>query len=72
VTITTLRVSGMTCEHCVRAVTSELAALGGVDDVSVDLVPGGASAVTVRSSRELPPAELRAAVDDAGYTLADD
>ena len=42
----TYRVTGMTCGHCVRAVSAELTGLGGVTGVSVDLVPGGTSAVT--------------------------
>ena len=29
-------VTGMTCEHCVRAVTDELTGLPGVRDVEVD------------------------------------
>ena len=45
----TYRVTGMTCGHCVRAVSAELTGLGGVTGVSVDLVPGGTSAVTVTS-----------------------
>ena len=48
-TSATYQVTGMTCEHCVRAVTGELTNLDGVTDVSVDLVPGGKSAVTVTS-----------------------
>ena len=39
-------VTGMTCEHCARAVTQELERLGGVRGVTVDLVPGGESRVT--------------------------
>jgi cation transport ATPase len=46
-TSVTYRVTGMTCEHCVRAVSGELRALDGVSDVTAVLVPGGASAVTV-------------------------
>ena len=42
-TTTTYAVTGMTCEHCVRAVTSELGALPGVQAVQVELVPGGSS-----------------------------
>jgi len=68
---TTLHVTGMTCGHCVSAVTSELSAVAGVESVSVDLVAGGTSAVTVHSSRDVPLEELRAAVDEAGYELAD-
>jgi len=42
-TSATYRVTGMTCEHCVRAVSGELRALDDVSDVAIDLVPGGAS-----------------------------
>jgi len=71
-TTTTLHITGMTCGHCVSAVTSELTALDGVQDVSVDLVTGGTSSIVVSSSRRLPLDELRAAVDEDGYELADD
>jgi copper chaperone CopZ len=63
-------VAGMTCEHCVMSVTEELSALGGVEAVSVDLHPGAASTVVVNASRALTAEEIRAAVEDAGYTLA--
>jgi copper chaperone len=65
--IQTFTVSGMTCGHCVQAVTSELAKLPGVSNVSVDLSTGVA---TVESSRALDSAEVAAAVDEAGYELA--
>ena len=61
-------VTGMTCEHCVRAVTAELSALPGVDTVRVDL---GTGAVTVTSAAPLADEQVRAAVDEAGYELAD-
>lgn len=38
----TLQVGGMTCEHCVRAVTKTLQAVPGVDAVSVNLAGGRA------------------------------
>ena len=63
-------VAGMTCEHCVASVTEELSALGGVDAVSVDLHPGAASTVVVSASRALTQEEIRAAIEDAGYSLA--
>ena len=67
----TYRVTGMTCEHCVRAVTTELTDLAGVTDVSVDLVPGGKSAVTVTSEAPLDGQAVAAALDEAGdYRLA--
>lgn len=69
-TTQTYRVTGMTCEHCVGAVTEELTALKGVSAVSVDLVAGGTSTVTVESSSELDSAAVAEAVDEAGYALA--
>ncbi|MEU8815321.1 cation transporter [Actinoplanes sp. NPDC048796] len=64
----TYTVTGMTCGHCVQAVTGELSALAGVDDVQVDLASG---AVTVTSEAPLSEDAVRAAVDEAGYELAD-
>lgn len=71
-TTTTLRVAGMTCQHCVNAVTDELKGLDGVSDVAVDLVAGGTSTVTVTSAAPLEGSAVAAAVDEAGYALADD
>ena len=56
----------MTCGHCVSAVTAELNRLPGVSEVSVELSTGE---VTVTSSAPLSTEEVRAAVDEAGYTL---
>jgi copper chaperone CopZ len=64
----TYTVSGMSCEHCVQAVTGELSVLSGVADVRVDLDTG---AVTVTSAAPLALDAVRAAVDEAGYELAD-
>ena len=60
-------VTGMTCDHCVHAVTEEVSALEGVDDVAVDLDSGR---LTVTSEQEIPYATVAAAVDEAGYALA--
>ncbi len=62
-------VSGMTCEHCVAAVTSSLSALDGVGGVSVELVPGGDSTVTIQSAHPLDAQATREAIADAGYDL---
>jgi copper chaperone len=70
-TATTLRVSGMTCAHCVNAVTEELTAIGDVTAVDVELVAGGVSTVTVTSAAPLDDAAVRAAVDEAGYDVVD-
>ncbi|MBK7722084.1 MAG: heavy-metal-associated domain-containing protein [Austwickia sp.] len=69
-TVTTFTVSGMTCGHCVNAVSDELRELDGVRDVSIDLVAGGDSSVTITSEQPLEPAALTAAVAEAGdYTV---
>lgn len=64
---TTYTVNGMTCGHCVAAVTTELQQLPGVRDVNVELDDG---AVTVDSDTALDIAAVRAAVEEAGYVLA--
>ena len=66
-TTATYRVTGMTCDHCVRAVTTEVSKLDGVTGVDVDLPTG---AVTVTSDRGLDDAAVREAVDEAGFEMA--
>ena len=65
-TTTTFHVKGMSCGHCVNAVTEELSRLEGVRTVDVDLERG---AVTVSSDSPLDEAAVGAAVDEAGYEL---
>ena len=65
--ITTITVTGMTCEHCVRAVREELTKLEAVDDVDVDLSSGR---VTLRSHASVADSEVRGAVQEAGYEVA--
>jgi copper chaperone CopZ len=65
-TSSTYRVTGMTCGHCVNAVSDELKALDGVSDVGVDLDPTGISLVTVTSAQPLRPDQVSAALDEAG------
>ncbi|ATO15270.1 copper chaperone [Micromonospora sp. WMMA2032] len=63
---TTYQVRGMTCGHCVTAVSTELSALPDVTDVQIDLATGR---VTVTSRSPLDADAVRAAVDEAGYDL---
>lgn len=67
----TYAVTGMTCSHCVTAVTQELSKVPGVQETSVDLVVGGASTVTVVSAAPLAGDDVRAAIDEAGYEVSD-
>ncbi len=69
-TTTTYSVTGMTCGHCSSSVTEEISKLAGVQDVKIDLVAGGTSAVHVTSESALDEAAVREAVDEAGYELA--
>ena len=62
----TYTVTGMTCGHCVSAVTEEISQLPGVQGVDVDLATG---AVTVTSDAPVEEAAVRAAVEEAGYEL---
>jgi copper chaperone len=66
-TTATYTVTGMTCEHCVRSVSEEVGALPGVTGVEVDLASGG---LTVTSQAPVPDADVRAAVEEAGYEVA--
>ena len=70
-TTSTYLVAGMTCDHCVAAVREELGNLDAVREVEVDLVPGGTSRVTVTSTTAVPDDQVRVAVDEAGYELAE-
>lgn len=65
----TLDVTGMTCGHCVRAVTGELTELPGVTGVDVDLHAGGTTPVTVTLAGDVTEDALRAAVGEAGYDV---
>lgn len=65
--ITTLSVSGMTCGHCVSAVTNELKEVPGVANVSIELRKDTISEVTIMSHKPLDEAAMRAAVTEAGY-----
>ena len=57
----TFAVTGLTCGHCVGAVTDELRALPGVSEVEIDLVAGGVSTVTVTASAPLTEEQVTAA-----------
>jgi copper chaperone len=62
----TYTVTGMTCEHCVAAVSAEVGKLPGVSRVHVDLAGGE---LVVRGGSVQDEA-VRGAVEAAGYSLA--
>ena len=63
----TYTVVGMTCGHCVNAVTEEVSQVPGVTEVDVDLASGG---LTVTSDAPVDDSAVLAAVEEAGYELA--
>jgi len=67
-TVARYTVSGMTCGHCVKAVTEEVSAIPGVTNVTVDLDSG---ALTVASDAPVDFDRIVEAVAEAGdYTVA--
>ncbi|WP_440711721.1 heavy-metal-associated domain-containing protein [Herbiconiux sp. YIM B11900] len=59
----------MTCSHCVASVTEEISALEGVEGVDIELNLGGASRVSISSVAAVDGAAVRAAVEEAGYSV---
>jgi len=58
-------VEGMTCDHCVQAVTREVAAVPGVESAAVDL-----AARTLTVIGDVPREAIAAAVEESGYTMS--
>ncbi|CAM4005857.1 heavy-metal-associated domain-containing protein [Corynebacterium belfantii] len=62
------RVDGMTCQHCVASVTEELLELPSTQGVDVDLETGR----VIVTGEDFTDAEVKAAVEEAGFTLRED
>ena len=62
-----LKVEGMSCEHCVKAVTKAVGELPGLADVAVDL-KGGTVSFNFDSAKT-PLKDIEAAIVDAGYEV---
>ena len=65
-TKTTLKVTGMTCGHCVRSVSDAIGALEGVQSADVRLEQG--LATVVYDEARVTPREMVGAVLEEGYT----
>ncbi len=63
-----IRIRGMTCKHCVMAVTKALESIPGLEHVKVDLAKGEA---TFENKQRVSGAAIRKAVEEAGYTVTD-
>ncbi len=66
--MTTIKITGMSCQHCVMAVTKALGAIEGISDVRVDLQKGEASFTEAKPvDREL----IRERIKKAGFAVVD-
>ncbi|MBO2519818.1 MULTISPECIES: heavy-metal-associated domain-containing protein [Limnochorda] len=63
----TYRIEGMTCDHCVRAVTKALEALDGVERAVVTLPD---QAVVTFDPEKVTDEQIRQAVEAEGYRVA--
>ena len=63
---TTLKVKGMSCQHCVMSVTKALGQLEGIKNVQVDLAKGE---VRFDNTKEIAPNRIEKTILDAGYEV---
>jgi len=61
-----IRVSGMTCAHCVQSVTSELMQISDIEHVAIDLSTG---TVAISANGAVDQSEIVAAIAEAGYSV---
>ncbi len=68
-TMTTLKVKGMSCQHCVMSVTKALSQLDGVQNVQVNLEKGE---VRFENTKTVATVRIVKAIMDAGYEVVED
>lgn len=61
-----LKVKGMSCQHCVMAVTKTLQQLDGIENIQVDLEKGE---VQFKNTKAIPPDQVVKAITEAGYEV---
>ena len=64
--VKTIKIKGMSCQHCVKAVTKAMSEIDGVSDVKVDLSTGQA---TFDEVKPLDMELLRERIKKAGYEV---
>ena len=64
---TTLKIEGMTCDHCKAAVTNALTELKGLKDVEVNVKEG--TAKVAYDSSNVSISEMNEAVEEQGYDI---
>lgn len=61
-----IKIKGMSCQHCVMAVTKALSAIDGVKDIQIDLKSGVAN---YEETKQIDPKVIAEAVKKAGYEV---
>lgn len=64
-----IKVEGMTCGHCVNAVTEEISKISGVTAVNIELNTDAPTPVNIVADIDISDADIRAAVEEAGYSI---
>lgn len=64
--MTTIKIKGMSCQHCVMAVKKALAGIAGVQNVDVDLASGEASLDT---NQPIDLTAVKESIKKAGYEV---
>jgi copper chaperone len=64
--MTSIKIKGMTCGHCVMAATKALSGIEGIKDVKVDLKTGVA---TYEETKAVDPKAVDAAIKKAGFEV---
>lgn len=64
--MTSIKIKGLSCQHCVMAANKALSALDGVKDVKIDLKTGVA---TYEEVKAVEPQAVAAAIKKAGYEV---
>jgi len=57
-------VQDMSCQHCVNAITKEVSAVDGVQNVTIDLAT---KRVRIQTNEQVPTDKLVEAINEAGY-----
>lgn len=66
---TTVKATGLTCNHCAMSVTEEVSEVEGVDAVTVDVIKDGESTITIEHSKPISGTAVNAAIAEAGFEV---
>lgn len=66
---TTVKATGLTCNHCAMSVTEEVSEVEGVEAVTVDVVKDGESTITIEHTDPVSETAVNAAIAEAGFEV---